>query len=218
VWETLWTDPLHAWTTDEVLATVAPERAPVGQTFEYRGTNYVLLGLIVEHVTGRPLAEVLRGGVLDGDGYERLIYQPDERPTEPMAMPYGASADTFDDVGGYLPTLAAATAVNAEGAMASDSLSLARWFRKLCAGQVVSAASLDEMTDFSRRPEYGLGIIDRRGEYGRDSGALGHTGALFGFTTVALCFPNQGIVVVVLANAEHDVDTLAGNLVQAAST
>ena len=114
-WESLWTDPLHAWTTDEVLATVAAERAPVGQTFEYRGTNYVLLGLIVEQVTGRPLAEVLRGGVLDGDGYERLIYQPDERPTEPMAMPDGASADTFDDVGGYLPTLAAATAAQRRG-------------------------------------------------------------------------------------------------------
>jgi D-alanyl-D-alanine carboxypeptidase len=217
-WGSLWTDPLHAWTTDEVLATVAPERGPVGQTFEYRGTNYVLLGLIVEHVTGRPLAEVLRGGVLDGEGYERLIYQPDERPTEPMAMPYGASADTFDDVGRHLPTLAGATAANAEGAMASDSRSLARWFRRLCAGQVVSAASLDEMTDFGKRPEYGLGIIDRRGEYGQDSGALGHTGAFFGFTTVALCFPNQGIVVVVLANAEHDVDGLAGGLVQAAST
>ena len=172
---------------------------------------------IVEQVTGRRLAEVLLDGVLDGDGYERLIYQPDERPTEPMAMPFGALADTFDDVGGYLPMLAAATAV-ADSAMASDSLSLARWWRELCAGQVVSAASLDEMTDFDERPEYGLGIIDRRGEYGRDSGALGHMGALFGFTTVALCFPNQGIVVVVMANAEHDVDTLAGNLVQAAST
>jgi D-alanyl-D-alanine carboxypeptidase len=211
------TDPLHAWTPDEVLATVGPERAPVGQAFEYRGNNYMLLGLTVEHVTGRPLAEVLRSGVLDGDEYDRLIYQPDERPTDPMAMPLGASADTFDERGGYLPSLAAATAVS-DSAMASDSLSLARWWRGLCAGQVVSAASLDEMTHFGKRPEYGLGIIDRRGEYGRDSGALGHTGALFGFTTVALCFPTQGIVVVVLANAEHDVDTLAGRLVQAAST
>ena len=128
-------------------------------------------------------------GCSTATGYDRLIYQPDERPTEPMAMPDGASADTFDDIGGYLPTLAGATAANAEGAMASDSPSLARWFRSLCAGQVVSAASLDEMTDFDERPDYGLGIIDRRGEYGRDSGALGHTGAIFGFTTVALCFP-----------------------------
>ncbi len=98
-----------------MLATVAPERGPVGQAWEYIGTNYVLLGLIIEHVTGRPLAEVLRDGVLDGDGYERLIYQPDERPTEPMAMPHGAPADTFDEIGGYLPSLATATDVQRRG-------------------------------------------------------------------------------------------------------
>jgi D-alanyl-D-alanine carboxypeptidase len=216
--ESLVSDPLHVWTTDEKLATVGPERGPVGQSWEYIGTNYLLLGLVIEHVTGRPLAEVLRSGVLDGDGYERLIYQPDERPTDPMAMPLGASADTFDEAGGYLPSLAAATMFTSEGAMASDSLSLARWFRGLCAGQVVSVASLDEMTDFDERPEYGLGVIDRRGEYGWDSGAVGHMGAIFGFTTVALCFENPGIVVVVLANAEHDVDTVAGDLWRAAST
>jgi D-alanyl-D-alanine carboxypeptidase len=215
-WETLSTDPLHSWTRQEVLATVADERAPVGQRFEYRGANYVLLGLIVEHVTGRALVEVLRGGVLAGDGYGRLIYQPDERPTEPMALPNAAPADTLESVGGYLPTLAAATATNAEGAMASDAPSLARWWRALCAGEVVSAATLDEMTDFTERPQYGLGIIDKRSDYG--AGALGHTGSLLGFTTTALCFPEQGIVVVVLANDEHDVDATAGNLVRAASS
>ena len=112
-------DPSHAWTTDELLGTVGPERGPVGQAWEYRGINYVLLGLIVEHVTGRPLAKVLRSGVLEGAGYERLIYQPDERPTDPIAMPSGAAADTFVEVGGSLPSLAFATAYKAEGAMAS---------------------------------------------------------------------------------------------------
>jgi D-alanyl-D-alanine carboxypeptidase len=218
--EALLTDPLHVWTLEEKLATVAPERGPVGQAWEYIGTNYLLLGLIVEHVTGRPIAEVLRSGVLSGDEYERLIYQPDERPTEPMAMPLGAPADTFDKNGGYLPSIANVTLFTSEGAMASDSLSLARWFRALCAGQVVSPASLDEMTDFEKRPEYGLGIWDRRSEYGWDSGALGHTGLhREGYRTAALCFQNPGIVVVVLANVEeHDVDTTAGKLVQAAST
>jgi len=39
-----------------------------------------------------------------------------------------------------------------------------------------------------------------------------------GYATVALCFPNPGIVVVVLlANADHDVDTVAGRLVRAAN-
>ncbi len=173
--------------------------------------------MIIEHVTGRPIAEVLRSGVLDGDEYERLIYQPDERPTDPMAMPLGASADTFDENGGYLPSIANATMFTSEGAMASDALSLARWFTGLCAGQVVAPASVDEMTDFAKRPEYGLGIIDRRGEYGRDSGAVGHMGlAREGYSGAVLSEP--GIVVVVLANAEeHDVDTTAGDLWRAAT-
>jgi D-alanyl-D-alanine carboxypeptidase len=218
--ESLTTDPLHAWTPEEVLATVGRERTPVGQNWEFVGTNYVLLGVIIEHVTGRPLAEVLRGGVLDGDGYERLILQPDERPTEPMAMPLGASADTFDEVGGSLPSLARVTVENAEANMASDAPSLARWFGALCAGQVVSPASLDEITDFEKRPEFALGIWDRRSEYGYGSGALGLVGlADEGYRTAALCIQNPGIVVVVLANdAEHDADTTAGRLVDAAST
>ena len=214
-------DPLRVWTTEEKLATVAADRGPVGQeTWEYIGTNYLLLGLIIEEVTGRTVAEVLRSGILSGDGYERLIYQPDERPTEPMAMPRGASANTFDDGGGYLPSIANATMFTSEGAMASDSPSLARWFRALCAGQVVSPASLDEMTDLEERPEYGLGIWDRRYEYGPQSGALGHTGLVReGYRTAAFCFQDPGLVVVVLANSdEHDVETTAGNLVDAAST
>jgi CubicO group peptidase (beta-lactamase class C family) len=33
-----------------------PKRAPGGEP-EYASTNYVLLGTIIEHVTGRPLAD-----------------------------------------------------------------------------------------------------------------------------------------------------------------
>ena len=213
--EALTSDPMHVWTVEEKLATVPAERGSVGQDWEYTDTNYLLLGLIIEQVTGRPVAEVLRSGVLTGDGYKRLIYQPDERPTHPMAMTVelGASADTFAEGGGYLPSVAMVTMFSSAGGMASDSMSVARWFTSLCAGQVVSLASVDEMTDFDERPGYGLGIIDRSGEYWPGSGALGHKGST---TTVALCFQSPVSVVVVLANAEHDVDTLAGRLVQAA--
>jgi len=55
-------DPLREWTTEEKLATVSPERGPVGpeREWEYIGTNYLLLGLIIEQATGRSVADVMR--------------------------------------------------------------------------------------------------------------------------------------------------------------
>jgi D-alanyl-D-alanine carboxypeptidase len=217
-WKSLTTDPLHVWTPEEVLPTVKPHTAP-GRKWEFVGTNYLLLGLIVEHVTGRSLPKALRNGVLEGAQYGRLIFQPDERPTAPMAMASGAAASTFEQNGQSLPSIARVTAERAEANMASDAPTLARWFEALCAGQVVSPASLDEMTDFDERPEFGLGIWDRRDQYGSASGALGLAGVVDeGYRSAAFCFQDPVAVVVVLANdAEFDVETAAGRLVYAAS-
>jgi len=52
----------------------------------------VLLGLVIEQARGRPLAEVLKAGALAGEGLDRLILQPDQRPSQPMAMPSGETA------------------------------------------------------------------------------------------------------------------------------
>ncbi len=202
--EALSSDPLHVWTLEEKLATVASERGPVGQAWEYIGTNYLLLGLIIEQVTGRPIAEVLRSGVLDGDEFERLIYQPDERPTDPMAMPLGASADTFDEKGGYLPSIANATMFTSEGAMASDCPQP----RPVVPGTLRRP---DRVTGVARRDDRlrraaGLRARDHRPavRVRPRLGAVGHMGlAREGYRTVALCFQDPAIVVVVLANAEE---------------
>ena len=213
-------DPLHVWTPEEKLAVVPTERGEVGGLPSYRGINYLLLSLIVEHVTGQPLAQVLRGGVLAGDDFDRLITQPDERPSAPVAMPSAAPADTLETNGGYLPSLSVATLALGEGSNASDALSLARWFQALCAGRIVSQASIDAMTDFVQRPEIGLGLRDRREENGQRSGALGHPGLIEGYATEALCVPDPGVVVVVLRNSwvGGDPTVMARRLWQAAGS
>jgi D-alanyl-D-alanine carboxypeptidase len=218
LWASLSTDKLRSWTADEVLALVGPHRNPVGEMHRYSSSDYILLGLILEQVRGRPLAEVLRDGVLRGDGYERLIYQPDERPTEPIALPSNGPADTFEEGGGYLPSLAATTAAGPAGAMASDSATLARWWSQLCAGKVVSESSLDEMTSFDDRDGYGLGIFDQTDVHG--SPAVGNGGIQVGFTAYAACLLQPGSVVVVLSNGTS-LDTIikvADELVVAADS
>jgi len=198
------TDFLRIWTPAEVLALLPPGRTPAGTMFEYTETNYLVLQLAIEHVRGRPLVDVLRDGALAVDGIDRLVYQPEERPTEPIAMPFGASVDELSPRGGYLPSLAHATGVHASGAIASDSPSLARWWLALCSGEIVSQASLTQMSTFTDAPGiggYGLGLYDPAVGYGP---AFGHTGELPGYMSWAACLPDDQAIIVVLT--DHYVD------------
>ncbi|HVM11288.1 MAG TPA: serine hydrolase domain-containing protein [Actinomycetota bacterium] len=196
-------DPRRAWKPADVLPRVPSTREAIG-SFRYAETNYLLLGLVIEHLRGRPLAEVLRRGVLAVDGMERLIYQPDEKPTEPIALPRGTSSTDLEDLGGHLPSLAAVTAFSGSGVMASDAPSLARWWRAFCAGEIVSQASLTEMSAFDPDASvgdggYGLGLFNPA--YGH-APAVGHQGELFGYMSWAACLPEDGAVIVVLSNRE----------------
>lgn len=200
-------DPLRFWTPAEILAVVPAERTTAGAAFEYGNVNYVLLGLVVEEVTGRPFAKVLRDGVLGIDGVERFIYQPDEIPSEPFAIENGQSTAWFESVGGFLPSYAL-TSDGPAAAMASDSVSLGRWWRALCAGEIVSKASLTAMLPTDG--EYGLGLyrLDPPSE-------VGHGGEDLGGVALAGCLPDDGVVFAVLVNRSVDVSAVAGPLVDA---
>ena len=66
--ETLDNDPGKAWTPDELLAIAfshPPNSAP-GEKFDYCNTNIVLLGLVIEQLTGKSAAEA----------FEERIFQP----------------------------------------------------------------------------------------------------------------------------------------------
>ncbi len=219
IWASLTTDRQRRWTPTDVLALVAADRSPSGGLFEYSSTNYVLLGLIIEQVRGRAVADVLREGVLGLAGLERLIYQPDEVPTEPMAMPDGESSAAFEEGGGYLPSLAGATAAGAVGGMSSDSPTLGRWWRAFCAGEIVSPASLTEMAAFD--DGYGLGLYEIAdlglNEIADPYGSgVGHFGQHIGFVSWAACLPADGLVVVVLSNGLVDISAIALALADAA--
>jgi D-alanyl-D-alanine carboxypeptidase len=189
----------RAWTPTEILNLVPAERTPPGTSFSYSETNYLLLSMMVEHMRGRPIAQVLRDGALAIDGLGRLVYEPDERPSEPIAMPAGTSSAVLKTRGGYIPSLATATAYHT---IASDSRSLARWWRALCAGEILSRSSLTEMSTFQPAAlidGYGLGMYNPAIGYAT---AFGHTGQIPGYMSWAGCLPDDGAVIVVLTNHE----------------
>jgi CubicO group peptidase (beta-lactamase class C family) len=95
--------------------------------------------------------------------------------------------------------------------MASDTPSLARWWRAFCSGEIVSQTSLDEMSTY--HDEYGLGLFDVSDPYEE---GFGHTGSHDGYVSWGGCLPESGAVVVVLTNQVfEDIGGMARPLVEA---
>ena len=103
--------------------------------------------------------------------------------------------------------------------MASDSISLARWWRAFCAGEIVSQASLTEMSTFYDNVESGSSRLRARAVQSRGASvrqAVGHLGANFGYKSSAGCLTEDHVVFVVLTNQDLDCFDLATPLVMAA--
>jgi CubicO group peptidase (beta-lactamase class C family) len=161
-------------TVAELLKHTLEPSFPAGSEIEYANINFVLLGKMIEHITGRPFAGALETGVLSSQSLDGLVYG------EKSAL----AAD-----GWKVRTTAA---------------SLARWGYELYGGFVVSDHSLDEMTDFRGdwyglgTIDFGNGTESIAGF---DIPAVGHGGAGTSIVVLLVAFPEEEVVVAVQANA-----------------
>jgi D-alanyl-D-alanine carboxypeptidase len=172
------THPEHAWSTAEVFATIhAPWYQP-GEGWAYANTNYYLLGLVIEHITGSSLGNEVRTRFIDPLrlGHTRVLT--------------GAS----DDGGPLAP--AWATIFWGSGGMIASAADLARWGDALYDGSVLTDASASAMIALNH-DDYGLGSqrIDVPGGTG-----FGHTGMLNTYTTLLVYLPKQDVTVALLVN------------------
>jgi D-alanyl-D-alanine carboxypeptidase len=162
-------DPGHHWTRDEQLRFAMHHGERVGEPgerYHYSDTGYILLGEIVERVTGENLGAAVRRLVgferlgLDHTSWEQLEPAPGGLP--PRAHQY---AGDFDNA-----TLDASHDLYGGGGLVSTVGDLTRFYRALFHGRVIhDRAVLREMTKVpkpSRRAGAGMGIfrVDVDGE------------------------------------------------------
>jgi D-alanyl-D-alanine carboxypeptidase len=198
-------DRAKQWSCTDVVALVdpnAPRLGTLGGTAAYNGVNYYVLGLVIEKVTGQPLATVLRTDLLAPTGLSRIWTQTGrqpEKPTAPLAYPVDDTATpVVETSSGHLPSAAAATGICAGGGIAADAPNLARWGYLLYGGHVIDNTLVTIMTtanpqggDFS----YGFGTM-----VSDDNGApvWGHAGNWAQYTSMLLVWPKDAIAVSVL--------------------
>jgi len=181
--------PERAWTAAEVLNSLhAPWYRP-GEGWAYANTNYFLLGLIVERLTGSTLADEL-----------------ERRFLSPMGLDATRMLSPTDQDGPLEP--AWATIFWASGAMSASATDLARWGDALYGDNIVAADTRREMLRVND-DDYGLGV--QRIELPRRVG-YGHTGLLNTYTTLLLHLPADNVTIALLVN-RTDVD-LRGMLME----
>jgi D-alanyl-D-alanine carboxypeptidase len=203
--------PTRPWTTDQALAYVLKPYFPPGRGWHYSNTNYLLLGLIAERVTGQPLDVAIRSRLLDPSGLSAIWYQAKERPRETLAHGYRLtgtkpSAKPIDlaDGSGVAPFRSVVTAAAGAGSLAGTTSDLARWARLLYSGQVLGPdgtaillGGFSATAPYKPRIAYGYGVqaitIDGHASFG-------HSGRLLGFRGVVRHFPLDGLTIAVLTN------------------
>ncbi len=206
-------DCARHWTMQETLSYYPAPRQP-GIRSEYSDANYLLLGLMIEAVTGEPFARVLRRDLITPAGLTRVAVQDAERPPPPLAAPRLNPPPAR--TGGYLPCRAEASAFAATGGIATDAASMARWGYLLYGGRLLRPADVREMTtehtEFPDGTNYGLGTTLFSLIYG-PAESVGHIGVSPGAETMLVVSPDQrSAVAVLVADGNRYVGALMGRL------
>jgi D-alanyl-D-alanine carboxypeptidase len=200
---------IKVWTPEELLGYARNRGAyfKPGTDARYSNTNYILLGMVIESVEGRPFYEV----------FEDKIFKPLQ-----LEMTQFAASDPVPDgiVRGYIDLYSKLELTNAtyysgwdyfsaDGGLISNAHDLNIFLTNLFQGNILSDASLQEMMDWQSTTEqdneefviqFGLGIFRIETDYGP---AYLHSGDAIGYFASMVYFPNQKTTITWAVNANY---------------
>ena len=196
-------DPRAGWTPEQLLAYAfsEPTLFEPDAMFHYSNTNYILLGQLVEDVSGTPLPKFFGDRIFSPLGMTSTVF-----PTDAVfPMPH---AQGYTNVGGGVSAVEA-TDWNpswgwAAGAMISTVRDLGLWAREAVTGTLISPEMQKERLGFMPAEEwgpdfrYGLGLIDH-------NGWIGHDGSMPGYQGVAVHNTAANTSMVILINTDDAV-------------
>ena len=181
----------------DVFKDLPVEFAP-GERYAYNNSGYVLLGAIIEAVSGMTYPAFVQTRFFDPLGMETARYGCDT-----CIIPRRASGYDAGITGAINQQYLSFTQPYAAGSLMMTVDDLHRWSEALFSGEVISEESLERMTTpfvlnagAPTRYGYGLMIGDVR-----DRLAFSHGGGIFGFSAYATYLPEEDVFVAVFANS-----------------
>ncbi|MGI9546858.1 MAG: serine hydrolase domain-containing protein [Flavobacteriaceae bacterium] len=203
IWPRVEGDLLTPINPVEIADYVGEPLFPAGTDYQYSNSHFLILGLIIEAVTGKTVGEVMREKFWTPLGLNEMYFGANEQIEGPIATPWrdnngdGVLENIADQFGpAYHSIFYTAADVFAS---ASD---LSNWAYLLFSAQAVSESSRDLMVTFLELDDpiangYGLGIR-RVLLAGRNT--WGHTGGMRGYGSYMFYEPASGVSIVLLNN------------------
>lgn len=229
-------NPNRMWRSHEAIA-FAKKLAEPGTVYSYSSTNYVILGFIVETVTGRPVEQLYRERFLaplslkntylaarEDRGSRGKLAAPHDNlsPFNPIFYAFGKPLypNAYTNISRF-PFTAIMSSVHAGGAMVSNVDDMISWGSALFGGKATSQATLDIM--LNSFPEtngidgdlygYGLTISKRMSD---TEVFIGHGGSATGYRALLVHQPAKKITIAIASNfAAADVYAIARAIYEA---
>jgi len=199
--EALFQNLQRVWTPEELVEVAERNQPdfPPGEGWHYSNTNTVLLGMVIEKVTGNKLGVEISEHVLGPLLMENTFYPYVDTLPEPYAEGYALlnPEEGLTDL-----TISSPSASAGSGAMISTLDDLRIWARALALGELLTddmqekrlqLVSTEGHRDSPDYDLYGLGI-------GSIAGWIGHTGDYLGYQSLTLYDPETDRSIVILVN------------------
>jgi CubicO group peptidase (beta-lactamase class C family) len=180
---------------------------PPGSAFSYSNSGYVLLGYLIEKVSGVPYARFVQDNIFAPLHMKSSGYDSSKEKIALHATGYSMGAKG-PEVAGYIDMSIPFSA----GALYSTTGDVLRWQRALHGGRLLKPDSLRQMTTpFKQGYAFGLFVAP-----GPDGGqVISHSGGIEGFNTYVAHVTPGKVTVVVLANLNGPAaDQIGADLVK----
>lgn len=212
-------EPDRVWGKAETLEYVTDD--VVGADFEpgtaygYSNTNYTLLGLVIEAVSGNPLGDELRRRILDPHGMTTTCLDSFEPGRGVLTCNYHYATPAFRrDAGVHAaftevsPGVVETSAANlspewAAGGLTATASDLVRFALALRGGGLLTPEAQREMFSTPRdgaAPNHYLHGVSRWADAYGSKSLLGHAGGTLGYSAAMYWFEEIDLAVVALSN------------------
>ncbi|MEU3205168.1 serine hydrolase domain-containing protein [Streptomyces cyaneofuscatus] len=202
------------------LSLAEPRTTEPGGAYAYSNTNFVVVGMLIEKLTGRPVADAYQRRIIKPLGLRQTAYvHPDTRikgtHVRGYLHPDEAGAPLVDS------TEQTVSWAQSAGAVISSPADLNTFTSALMRGRLLSPATLEAMTtvtptDGTNTRFYGLGL--RRYDLSCGTRVYGHTGTVQGYYTYAFSTRDGRRSLSALANTSNRgaANTALGGTLEAA--